>query len=140
MGGNFSSADADEYIDQEQLDAQFCVECKNSLEQAVAGQAAAESARDDAVNAMTTLKNEKAELQRTLDNTKEDLRQCNAAAQPKKESFDSACNGGGTNTFLWVIIALVVGIIVGMFIAKRYGYIMDRKLGDLLTFKKNTEK
>jgi molecular chaperone GrpE (heat shock protein) len=129
MGANMTSPTADEYIDKDQMDAQFCVECKNSLEQQKEDTKAAEAERDKIQDDYDALEYKYKELDAELDNTKKQLTQCNSS----KESFTSS---GGSNTFLWIIIALIVGIILGMFIARRYSYIFDKRISELFSAKK----
>jgi hypothetical protein len=131
MGASLTSADADEYINQDELDAQFCVECKHSLETQKQATKAAIAERDIFKAKNGQLNQDLTELQTELNNTTTYLNQCNAG----KESFTSS---GGSNTFLWVVISLIAGIILGLFIAKRYSYVLDRKLGDILKTNKDS--
>ena len=138
MGSNFSSAQPDEYIDKDQLDAQFCVECKNSLEQQTDKVRHMEEELKAANNDRTTLGYEIQSLKQELDATKLQLEQCGVSKEPfDNPDDDNSCT---SRIFIGVIIALIIGIVLGMFIAKRYGYLLDRKLGDILTSDKDIKR
>ena len=138
MGGFSSSAplEENEYIDNNQLDAQFCVECKNSLEQTRNGLEAAKNELADANSDKQELEYKLESLSQELNTTKQMLEQCNVS----KEPFDNSDGSCTSRVFLWVIIALIAGILLGMFIAKRYSYLLDRKLGDILSSDKDNRR
>jgi hypothetical protein len=137
MGADFSSVQPDEYVDKDQLDAQFCVECKHSLEQQKDTLSIREKELEEANKDRDTLRYDIQSLKQELDATKLQLEHCGVSKEPFDNPDDNSCT---SRILIGVIIAFIIGILLGMFIAKRYGYLLDRKLGDILTSDKDNRR